>query len=146
VADVGNSVIKWAIVRDGLIQTVIRLDLTDQQNWLRHYQELKLLTDGSPLSWAVAGSNTDIRDAHVHFLSRLCEERVHVFSDYRQVPIRVSVSFPERVGLDRLFNAVAVNSRRSANHSAIIIDIGSAVTVDLVDSSGAFQGGAIFPG
>ncbi|MGH7750978.1 MAG: type III pantothenate kinase, partial [Candidatus Dormibacteria bacterium] len=41
---------------------------------------------------------------------------------------------------------VAANSRRSAGAAAVIIDAGSAVTVDCLDESGAFAGGAILPG
>jgi type III pantothenate kinase len=48
--------------------------------------------------------------------------------------------------VDRLLDAVAVNSRRSAGTPAVVIDAGSAVTVDLIDSNGAFVGGAILPG
>jgi type III pantothenate kinase len=40
-----------------------------------------------------------------------------------------------------------VAARSRTNHEpVIIIDAGSAVTVDLVDEEGAFQGGAILPG
>ena len=41
---------------------------------------------------------------------------------------------PEHVGIDRLLDAVAANSRRPPGVPAVIIDAGSAVTVDLVDA------------
>ncbi len=47
--------------------------------------------------------------------------------------------------MDRLLNAVAANERRQGK-VAIIADAGSAVTVDVVDETGAFRGGVIFPG
>jgi type III pantothenate kinase len=50
------------------------------------------------------------------------------------------------VGLDRLAAAVAANRLRSPGRSAIVIDAGTAVTVDLVGATGAFQGGVILPG
>src|SRR5262249_58797050 len=50
------------------------------------------------------------------------------------------------VGIDRLLNAVAVNTRRGKDKPAVIVDAGSAITVDYVDRHGAFQGGVIFPG
>src|SRR5439155_7216380 len=43
-------------------------------------------------------------------------------------------------------NAVAAKNRVQRKVSIIIIDAGSAVTVDWVDDDGAFRGGAIFPG
>jgi len=63
-----------------------------------------------------------------------------------ELPIAMEVDEPARVGIDRLLNAVAVNRLREANSPAIIVDMGTATTVDLVDARGAFQGGAILPG
>lgn len=65
---------------------------------------------------------------------------------FRDLPLEVRVEFPERVGLDRLAAAVAANAIRDARRPAIVIDAGSAVTVDLVGADGAFAGGAILPG
>jgi type III pantothenate kinase len=53
---------------------------------------------------------------------------------------------PERVGLDRLLNAIAAKDRVKREVSIFIVDAGSAVTVDWVDEFGVFRGGAIFPG
>ena len=61
-------------------------------------------------------------------------------------PLSIRVDEPRRVGIDRLLNAVAVNELRSANHSAVIVDSGTATTVDVVSADGAFEGGAILPG
>jgi len=65
---------------------------------------------------------------------------------YQQLPLVVQVDEPGQVGIDRLLNAVAANRRRPPGLAAVVIDAGSAVTVDLVDATGAFCGGAIFPG
>ena len=54
--------------------------------------------------------------------------------------------FPERVGSDRLFNAVAANRLRRRGQPAIIIDSGTATKVDFVDAAGGFRGGAILAG
>ncbi len=50
------------------------------------------------------------------------------------------------VGVDRLVDAVAANRLRDAGRPAVIVDVGSAITVDLVSADGAFLGGAILPG
>ncbi|MCA9071622.1 MAG: type III pantothenate kinase, partial [Planctomycetaceae bacterium] len=49
-------------------------------------------------------------------------------------------------GIDRLLNAVAANCVRSKNQPALIVDSGTATTVDTVDQTGAFMGGSILPG
>jgi type III pantothenate kinase len=48
--------------------------------------------------------------------------------------------------MDRLASAVAVNRLRDPARPAIVIDLGSAITVDLVSAAGEFLGGAILPG
>ena len=66
--------------------------------------------------------------------------------DYRMLPISVDVQFPEKVGIDRLLAAVAANRRRPAGRSAVVVDFGTAITVDLIGEAGNFCGGTIFPG
>jgi type III pantothenate kinase len=65
---------------------------------------------------------------------------------HHDLPLSVRADFPDRVGLDRLAAAVAANVIRKAGRPAIVIDAGSAVTVDLVGADGAFEGGVILPG
>jgi type III pantothenate kinase len=64
----------------------------------------------------------------------------------RDLPIVTEVDFPDRVGLDRLAAAVAANILRDPGSPAIVIDAGSAITVDLVTGDGSFAGGVILPG
>src|SRR5205823_978167 len=73
-------------------------------------------------------------------------DRVRVLSDNREVPIRAAVDAPEKVGIDRLLTAAAVVPHIPSGKRAVVIDAGSAVTVDLVEREGVFRGGAIFPG
>ena len=62
------------------------------------------------------------------------------------MPLEVELEHPDKVGIDRLLNAVAANRRRQEHVAAILVDAGSAVTVDYLDGNGVFRGGAIFPG
>jgi type III pantothenate kinase len=72
-------------------------------------------------------------------------------ADYRvlshaDLPLTVNVEQPDRVGVDRLAAAVAANALREPGRPAIVVDSGTAITVDLVDAAGVFQGGSILPG
>ena len=69
-----------------------------------------------------------------------------VIRDLRQLGLKVTVDFPEKVGIDRLLNGVAANSGRQPGESAVVVDSGTATTVDRVSAEGAFEGGAILPG
>ncbi|HVT27795.1 MAG TPA: type III pantothenate kinase, partial [Lacipirellulaceae bacterium] len=65
---------------------------------------------------------------------------------YADVPLSIRVDEPARVGIDRLLAAFAANRLRQKDRAAIIVDLGTAITVDLLESDGAFAGGAILPG
>lgn len=60
------------------------------------------------------------------------------------IPIKAAVRAPERVGQDRLLCAMA--AWFSTEGPCVVVDVGTATTVDYIDAEGAFQGGAIAPG
>jgi type III pantothenate kinase len=95
--------------------------------------------------WVIAGVHPARRD---RFFSWLTErgQRARIMESPRHLPLEVRLPHPEKVGLDRLLNAVAANAVRGTDSPAVVVDAGSAVTVDFVDATGAFRGGAIFPG
>ncbi|MFI5254150.1 MAG: type III pantothenate kinase, partial [Candidatus Limnocylindrales bacterium] len=60
------------------------------------------------------------------------------------VPIPIRVDRPSEVGADRLVNAFAAGRLYGA--PAIVVDLGTATTLDVVAADGAYLGGAIAPG
>jgi len=62
------------------------------------------------------------------------------------LPLAVDLKRPDMVGVDRLLDAVAANHLRTSDRPAVVVDVGTAITVDLVSAEGAFRGGAILPG
>ena len=60
------------------------------------------------------------------------------------VPLAIRVDRPAEVGADRLVNALA--AARIHGTPAIVVDFGTATTLDCVAADGAYVGGAIAPG
>jgi type III pantothenate kinase len=60
------------------------------------------------------------------------------------VPLAIRVDRPDEVGADRLVNALAAARLHGA--PAIVVDFGTATTLDCVAPDGAYVGGAIAPG
>lgn len=58
--------------------------------------------------------------------------------------IRLQVDQPSEVGADRIVNAAA--AARLHSLPAVIVDFGTATTLDVVDRESAYLGGAILPG
>ncbi len=124
-------------------------------------ERISLLAD-DPLSWellaqwqstatnwlppAIAGSNPNgverLKSAWPSSLGPVPQ----TIANTDDFPLLVRVDEPRRVGIDRLLNAVAVNELRDENRPAVIVDSGTATTVDVVSADGAFEGGAILPG
>lgn len=140
--DVGNSRIKWGLGAAGAVVRSASLPADDEPAWQRQVQDWHVRPEDT---WTVAGVHPARRD---RFLAWLLQQNYPVrrLDSYRDLPLVVALDQPERVGIDRLLSAVAANRRRPAGVPAVIVDAGSAVTVDYVDARGAFCGGAIFPG
>lgn len=100
--------------------------------------------------WRIASVN---RRACEHFVSTIAEWAEGSSGNWpilrithRDITIPIRVDEPDRVGIDRLLAALAANRLQSPDRAAIIVDLGTAITVDLLEADGAFAGGAILPG
>lgn len=115
------------------------------RGWMRARDAGEVAEADSPVAGIIAGTNpAGVRAVLAGWPAEWAI--LHVLDDPREVPLAVELPEPKRVGIDRLLNAVAANTLRPADRPALIVDTGTATTVDLVSSSGAFQGGAILPG
>jgi type III pantothenate kinase len=99
-----------------------------------------------PLFWWIASVNRPSASRLIEWLQEhRPADRVTLLAS-GDLPLEVRLERPDMVGIDRLVDAVAVNRLRDANRLAVIVDVGSAITVDLVSADGAFLGGSILPG
>jgi len=69
---------------------------------------------------------------------------VQFFGPDLPIPLPTIVREPSSVGADRLL--CALGARELAGPPCIVVGVGTAITVDLVDREGRFAGGAIAPG
>lgn len=67
------------------------------------------------------------------------------FLNYAGLQLKLEVENPEEVGHDRIANAYGALSLFPLN-DCIIVDIGSAITCDLVTKDGRYLGGMLYPG
>jgi type III pantothenate kinase len=149
-ADVGNSRIKygwftaevpaaqgvWPVCREftaTALEAAVPVDLL--RGWASQAKQLVL-----------AGSNPRVMERIAGDWERQPGHQAWVLQDRRTLPLTVTVDSPDQVGLDRLLNAVAANALRPPGQAALVIDSGTATTVDLVTAEGEFAGGAILPG
>lgn len=97
-------------------------------------------------SWWIGSVNRPGATRLVDWLrSHRPEDRVRLLAA-GDLPLRVALERPDMVGIDRLLDALAADRLRRRECAAIVVDVGSAITVDLVSEEGVFLGGSILPG
>ena len=67
-----------------------------------------------------------------------------VSASHGDTGLKILVDNPAEVGADRIANAVACSDRYGG--PAIVVDLGTATTFDVISADGAYMGGAIAPG
>ena len=106
-------------------------------------ESLEQLTSQLEFSAVMIGS---VVPAKAAVLRAYFEHRVPCHFLGHQSPLGMGIDYPEpqKIGADRLANAVGVLARHGA--PAIVIDFGTAVTFDVISSEPAYCGGVIAPG
>jgi len=138
VIDIGNSQTKVAVFDAGEIVQVI---CTEELNSTR-LADLKYLYPG--LNKAILSSVAAIERGLINSLKESFEFFIE-FNHDTLVPIENLYESKETLGLDRLAAAVG-GIALFPGKELLIIDAGTAVTFDLVDSNNRFLGGNISPG
>ncbi len=90
---------------------------------------------------AAARLEATVADVSATGPRRLRQRRI----DRGHLPLALAVDVPDRVGIDRVCAAAAAAAARPGR-AVIVVDCGTATTVDMVSSAGEFLGGAILPG
>jgi type III pantothenate kinase len=101
-------------------------------------------------TWKIASVNQSMLEVLVRYIrEHLSDNAVQIVGN-QDVGIPIRVDYPERVGIDRLLAARAalelVRDRGDGDGPLIVVQAGTALTVDWVDEAGRFCGGAILPG
>jgi type III pantothenate kinase len=100
----------------------------------------------APNHWLVVSVQREAESRLANWVRQARADDRYSCLRHSDLPLKIDVVQPERVGMDRLASAVAVNRMRCADQPAIIVDVGTAITVDVVLGNGTFAGGAILPG
>ena len=73
-----------------------------------------------------------------------CDGHIQVVGPGLKTGMPIRYDNPHEVGADRIVNGVAAFERLGG--PVVVVDFGTATTVDVIDASGAYLGGAIAPG
>ncbi|UCE02266.1 MAG: type III pantothenate kinase [Candidatus Latescibacterota bacterium] len=146
--DVGNSKVQAVLylAGDERFRGRVEYDGAGRRPWSRAWADaVRVVRELAPARTRVVVSSVAPRRARVveAALRRAGLRRLHRVAWDDRWPFRLDVLRPETLGVDRLANVAGVMA--DAERSAVVVDAGTAVTVDLLER-GHLRGGLILPG
>jgi type III pantothenate kinase len=144
VVDIGNTNVAVAQWVNGNVKDVQRVP-TSERTAVHALDEVRKRCENKKrqaiVIASVVPSETQWLATHVEDTLDL---RPFVVGNDTPLPLEVDVREPSKVGVDRVCAGAAAFAR--LGQACTIVDIGSAVTIDVIDDEGIFRGGAILPG
>jgi type III pantothenate kinase len=147
--DVGNNRLKFGLYRR---EDLLRLgpcasecSISEDPGALQNLADW-LACQPAVASWWIATVNRPASTELVDWLRRHRPGDRVVYLTASDLPLVVNLPRPDMVGIDRLVDALAAKYLRQLPVPVLIVDVGSAITVDYLSADGAFEGGAILPG
>ena len=139
--ELGNSCTRVAPAKDGELGAVTRLEGADLDATMAaiHQTQREI---GTPCPILLASVEQSREALLAPQLASLGE--VYRLGEDLPVPIQQDLEPEAMTGIDRLLAATAAWD--AMQQACIVVDAGTAITVDFVDGAGVFHGGAIAPG
>lgn len=138
IIDIGNTCVKLVCFNEGKVVEEQRTDKDDAvalQSFCSRY----------PFSRGICSSVSDISEEYSAALSSLPFSMMEFKSGVTRVPIINKYNTPLTLGSDRLAAVVGANWLQPGR-DVLVIDIGTCVTFDFINSIGEYLGGNISPG
>lgn len=146
--DIGNSALRAARWHGGKWQERLRLEREDAPSpkaftgWLDSLSPVGSGRQEEPC--IIASVVPELNGTVMEELTCGGWQKIHCLAFPQDDFIQHKLETPETTGIDRLCAALA--AYEDAREAVVVVDAGTAVTVDGVDAEGAFLGGAILPG
>ena len=136
--DVGNTTQKFALFLDRNLEVIEKVHKDFDVGPILNY------LDTFPISSCIVSASGNVSPTLVNWLHRMPFDVLHF--DYKTPsPLGILYSTPSTLGKDRLASAIG-SLRYFPNGNTIIVDLGTCITMNMIDETPAFVGGNISPG
>ncbi len=146
--DIGNTNVTTGLFRNGTLVATRRATTHPRSSAdeLEHLIDALLRLDDASFADVSAITACSVVPALTAALEAIAtrRERPLLIAAAGTVPLAIRVERPAEVGADRLINALA--AARIHGTPAVVVDFGTATTLDCVAADAAYVGGAIAPG
>ncbi len=137
ILDIGNTRKKAAVVEDGKVLELHMLNEDAQQT-------IAAMCEQFSIKRAIA-SVVGRKPKWDELLPPKVLENLHILSHKSLLPITIDYETPQTLGMDRV--AAVVGARQLCSEGPlVVVDAGSCITIDLLDDTNCYRGGAILPG
>ena len=143
---VGNSRLALGTFVEGELQHVARVPHARRADWPAVFQQAWMPIAKRPgAAVAAASVNPPLVEAIEHAAQQATGvERVEWVGREIDLPVKVRTKHPEETGIDRILNIAAAYEQMGKG--CVVVDAGTAITIDCCNDDGEFLGGAIAPG
>ncbi len=148
--DIGNTTTEIGIIGD--LENIISFKLSSDKNktidnWLIDFYSIFNYLNLK---------REDIRDSYISSTVPILEDKIaeaikkflnkepKILGKNLSIPIKNNYKKPEEIGIDRLLNGFSAYKLFKA--PLIVVDLGTAITFDVINKNEEYEGGAIFPG
>jgi type III pantothenate kinase len=143
--NIGNSRLAVGSFVAGELEEVSRVPLEARNQWTEQIGEAWLNVQARENAAIVAASvNPELEDALAQAVDEATGRRVVWIGRDLELPIPVLTETPDQTGVDRVLNVAAAYEQMGK--ACVVVDAGTAITIDCCDNEGRFLGGAIAPG
>jgi type III pantothenate kinase len=145
VLNVGNTRLAMGAFAAGELGEVTRLPHGQRGDWTREIaQTWSRIAQTEGAAVVAAGVNPALLEPLEHAVEQATGRRTLWVGREVELPIRVLTDVPEQTGVDRVLNVAAAYEQMQK--ACVVVDAGTAITVDCCNDAGEFLGGAIAPG
>lgn len=145
VLNVGNSRLAIGVFVAGELQYVNRLSHDRRSDWAGAIREAwSRIADREEPAVAAASVNPPLVEPLEHVVQQETGKKVEWVGRDLDLPIKVLTENPQQTGVDRILNMAAAYEQMAK--ACVVVDAGTAITIDVCNDKGEFLGGAIAPG
>lgn len=142
--DIGSSVLKWCCSRDtgiDVVEAVLYKEI-NLQSYLQ--QQWQSLTTPESVYVSHVGDEAVLNTLAAWVAERWQVPLHRIVAERQYAGVSNAYRNPQQLGSDRWLNLIAAHQLHRGN--SVIVDAGTAMTIDVLDSQGRHHGGLIIPG
>lgn len=145
VLNLGNSRLAIGAFVAGTLGEVVRVPHGQRGDWPARIEEVwKRVAGGEGVAVVGASVNPALEEPLQQVVEQVTGRRILWVGKDIDLPIKVLTEEPQKTGVDRVLNMAAAYEQ--LGNACVVVDAGTAITVDVCNDAGEFLGGAIAPG